>query len=622
MTTSQNAHASTSGQTGIHADGLTVQTVTGQPIVNDVSLRIGTGEIAGLVGESGSGKTTVAHAFVGYTRPGLQITGGAVWVDNQNIFTLPTRQLVRLRGSRITYVPQDPGTSLNPLMTVGAQLREVERKVGCRGGQSAVHDTLEMVGLSPSKEFLGRRAHQLSGGQQQRLLLAMAFAGHPSLVVLDEPTTALDVMTQHRVLMSLRQLTEHTSAAVLYVSHDLAVVNEIADSITVMYAGSVVERGPSDAVVSAPNHPYSRGLVAAVPRKDSSVLPRGISGRAPSAGDRQHGCDFAPRCEYAVTQCRAERPPLLAMEGQHRIELACHRRAQLDIADTLHPARTSDSGRSAASVTTTDSTTTATSRVFVDNLTVRYRNARPIFNELSVQFARHGCTAIVGESGSGKSSFARTLAGLQPAASGSLLVDDEVIDLTTSHRSRDLLRKIQYVFQNPAAALNPRKTIEQTLADSIRAFDTASRRCDVDRRISTVLDQVSLPSSARQKYPAQMSGGERQRVGIARALVVQPAIMVCDEVTSALDVSVQASVTRLLRELCTTGQITMLFVTHNMALVRSLADEVIVLQNGHVAELGTVDSVFDAPAHAYTRALIERTPSISLQHSGFGLKSR
>lgn len=621
MSTSQNTDVSSPREIAVRAEQLTVHTTTGQSIVNNVSLYVARGEITGLVGESGSGKTTVAHALVGYTRPGLQISSGTIWVDGHDLTTLSTRQLVGLRGSRITYVPQDPGNSLNPLMTIGAHLREVERKLGPQTRRHAVNDTLEMVGLTPSKAFLHQRAHQLSGGQQQRLLLAMAFAGRPSLVVLDEPTTALDVMTQHRVLTTLRQLTEHTGAAVLYVSHDLAVVNEIAQSVTVMYAGSVVERGPAEIVVRTPQHPYSRGLVAAVPRTDSALLPRGIPGSPPSASDRLPGCNFAPRCTHAIDLCHQEAPVLGAMEGHHAAEVACHLRGHTDGDEVAHELRVPNPGDAGTAAQSADPVSIAPARVFVDNLTVQYGNGRTIFNEVSMQFSRRGCTAIVGESGSGKSSFARTLTGLQQAATGTLLLDDEVIDLTARHRDRTLLRKIQYVFQNPAAALNPRKTVEQTLSDSVRAFDPASHRGDIDRMINTVLDQVSLPAGARHKYPGQMSGGERQRVGIARALVVQPDIMVCDEVTSALDVSVQASVARLLRDLCVSGDIAILFVTHNMALVRSLADEVIVLQDGRIAESGPVLSVFGKPTHAYTRTLIERTPSMPLQRDGIDVDS-
>lgn len=617
MSTRTNEGVTPDRAEGVYIEGLTVRTLAGQPIVDDVSFEVSAGQIAGLVGESGSGKTTVAHALVGYTRPGLAITEGVIRVAGRDIVGLSMRELARLRGSRITYVPQDPGSSLNPLMTIGAQLREVERKLGQDGKGSVVDETLELVGLTSSREFLRRRPHQLSGGQQQRLLLAMAFAGKPALAVLDEPTTALDVMTQHLVLETLRSLAEKTRAAVLYVSHDLAVVNQIAESITVMYAGRVVEHGPRCEVISHPQHPYSRGLIAAVPRVESPALPLGIRGQAKAANDRDAGCNFAPRCDAVIEVCLEQRPKLVGHGDRATSKSACH----LAGPSGANAPKRRRSGDAADGVTDTGGNASrrpevaSGAEVFVEGLSIRYGNGRPIFHQLSLKLPRQGCTAIVGESGSGKSSLARTIAGLQPAAAGSLLIDDEVVDLTRSRRDRRLLRKIQYVFQNPAAALNPRKTVEQTLSDSIRAFDRTASRAEIDHRVTTVLEQVSLSPISRRKYPGQMSGGERQRVGIARALVVRPEIMVCDEVTSALDVSVQASVARLLRDLCVSGEITMLFVTHNMALVRSLADEVLVLQNGRVAESGQVDRVFAAPSHAYTRTLIERTPSIPTTQS-------
>lgn len=597
------------GEAGVSVSGLTVTTTGGQVVVDDVSLNIARGQIAGLIGESGSGKTTVAQAVLGYARPGLQVAGGSIRIEELAMVGMRPRELRRVWGNRITYVPQDTGNSLNPLLRVATHLAEVRRRLARSGLAPDVNAMLELVGLPTSREFTHRRAHQLSGGQQQRLLLAIAFLGRPDLVILDEPTTALDVLTQDMVLTALRDLKEIASPAVLYVSHDLALVNEIADSVNVMYAGRVVEHGPREQIALRPVHPYTAGLVAAVPRTDSTTLPTGIPGRVPSIFERGPECCFRDRCSYRIQACQTQ--PKLVQTPHTGSAVACHVRGPG--AATAEQAELGPAANTTPAVTAARGDCTAlieAARVEVRNLTIKY-GLWAMMTELSVQFPRQGCTALVGESGSGKSSMARVLSGLQPATGGRLELDGEQIDLTVAPRSGPQLRKIQYVFQNPASALNPRKTVEQTLRDALRAFEPRIDSSRVHSSIVDVLAQVALPAAARYKYPGQLSGGERQRVGIARALIVKPEILICDEVTSALDVSVQASIATLLRQLCDSGELAIVFVTHNIALVRSLADEVIVLRGGTVTESGRTDDVFSSSNDPYTRLLIGHTPSLA-----------
>ena len=520
----------------IACSGLRVGTTGGREVLHGVDYAVAPGEILALVGESGSGKTTAALAALGHFRTGLVHTGGTIRFDghtesHDDLLTVPPATIRGIRGRLVSYVPQDPALSLNPLLRIGTQVSEVLEAHGYDGDVGArVQEVLTDVGLDCDDAFLGRYPHQLSGGQQQRVGIAAAFATRPDVVVLDEPTTGLDVTTQDLVLDTVRELVTRSRTAALYITHDLAVVAGLADRVSVMQAGEVVETGTVRQVLTAPEHPYTQSLIAAVPDLDR-IVERDA---APSGADAG--------------------APLLQVTG---------------------------AGKS--------------------------YGPRTVLDGIDLELWPGECRMLLGESGSGKTTLARGLAGLLDLDTGSLTLRGEPL---ATPRSYAQLRSVQYVFQSPFASLNPRRTVASSLEVPLRHLTDL----DADARRARVLDmlgQVRLDDTFAGRYPGGLSGGERQRAAIARALVTAPDVLVCDEVTSALDVSVQAAIVDLLatvrRELGTA----MLFVTHNIALARQVADRIAVLQGGRIVEQGTVEDVLADPQHAYTRQLLEHTPSMA-----------
>jgi peptide/nickel transport system ATP-binding protein len=574
-----------------------VLTSSGEDIVDEISIEIAPGEVLGLVGESGSGKTTVGMALLGYCRPGGHVTGGAVTIEGTTLADLRDSALREIRGGVVSYIPQDPGTALNPALRIRTQLFEtLENHPNFDDARkdARIREALEEVALPSDDEFLRRYPHQLSGGQQQRVAIAMAFACRPKVIVCDEPTTGLDVTTQARVLETVRDLCRSHRVAALYVSHDLAVVAELADHVAVMYAGRIVEAGTRDQLFSAPRHPYTIRLLRAVPDIQGKRPVVGIRGRAPLPGHRPQGCFFAPRCDLAADQCRTAFPPIEEVGPAHTVR--CYRFREAAAALAPGDAGLPDVARGGEPVLT------------VRSLHAKHGSRDTLF-DLDLEVARHECVALVGESGSGKTTFARCVAGLHRDWTGEVKLGDAALETSARRRSADARRRIQYVFQNPYASLNPRRTVGQTLARQLQLFFPGSRK-DIGRRVAECLDQVALSDAAINRFPDQLSGGERQRVAIARALAAEPELLVCDEVTSALDVSVQAAIVDLLRDLRERMGLSILFITHNLALIRTIADRVAVMTGGRIVELGPVTQIFEAPEAPYTRQLLENTPSI------------
>jgi peptide/nickel transport system ATP-binding protein len=586
---------------------------TRTPVVTDISFEITPGEVFGLVGESGSGKTTVGLALLGHARRGLAIAGGSVLLGGRDILALSDEQLRRLRGSVVSYVPQDPASSLNPALRVGLQLREVlEAHAGERDGRGAVRadhsariaETMREVALPDDPRFLRRYPHELSGGQQQRIGLAMAFANRPRLIVLDEPTTGLDVTTQAHVLSTVRELAKLHDVAALYVSHDLAVVAALARRVAVMYAGRIVELGTAEALFTSAGHPYTRRLIGAIPRLTGGRSLLGIPGHAASPGNRPPGCSFAPRCSLRIEQCEQEIPALRPVSADHMVR--CIRaeevltQEQRRIGDPIDMPAAED-----------------LAALRLDSVVASYGRVE-VVHSVSLSLAAHECLALVGESGSGKTTIARAIAGLHRNWTGKITLGDVPLQASARRRDADSRRRIQYIFQNPYGSLNPRRTVGDIIEQPLRLFGTASGR-DASRRVAEMLERVSLTASYAARYPDQLSGGERQRVAIARALVCDPAVLVCDEVTSALDVSVQAAIVELLGNLQRDLGLSMLFITHNLPLVRSIAQRVAVLHEGVIAEIGEAAQVLGAPAQPYTRQLIADTPSLEVAIAEVGL---
>jgi peptide/nickel transport system ATP-binding protein len=570
-------------------------------VVDEVSFRVEPGQVLGLVGESGSGKTTMALALLGHVRRGLVIGGGKVIVDGQDILPLSPRELQRMRGRQVAYVPQDPSSALNPTLKIGTQLREV--LAGYEGDGNArtrrLTEMLAEVGLSTVPGILESYPHQLSGGQQQRVGLAMAFACRPQLIVLDEPTTGLDVTTQRRVLETIRDLCRSYRVAAVYISHDLAVVAEIADYVAVLYAGRLAEVGAAREVFATPAHPYSRGLLRAVPSLDRSQVLMGLSGQPPRPGSRPPGCFFQPRCEFAVPECEAGPPPMIEVSPTgHRARcLKAVEVAGLAGPPDGPPTRPAGAGPTAPLLD-------------VRGLSATY-GRKTVLSELTFTVPGHQCVAVVGMSGSGKTTLARCLVGLHPTWSGDVTFAGQPLTAGVRRRSTDQLRRIQYVSQNPYLALNPRRTVGQIVEQPLAHFEklSASQRYE---RVVAALTWAALRESFVDLYPDQLSGGERQRVAIARALILEPDLLVCDEVTSALDVSVQAAIVELLRRLQAERGLSMIFITHNLPLVRSIADHVVVMNDGRICERGSVTEVLEAPKDAYTTQLLADVPKMTV----------
>ena len=573
----------------------------GTGVVDDISFAVPAGEVLGLVGESGSGKTTVALALLGHARRGLRISAGQILLDGTDLLTLSRPELRAARGARVSYVPQDPAAALNPGLRIGTQVREVLR-VHTEAGPAAAGDSGDRVAevmreayLDPTPELLHRYPHQLSGGQQQRVALAMAFACRPALIVLDEPTTGLDVTTQRHILNTVRTLCRSYGVAAVYVSHDLAVVSGLVSDVAVMYAGRIVEIGPAARLFGDPVHPYTRGLIRAVPSPERAEALTGIDGQQPRPGRRGAGCSFAPRCGYAIAACTSTAPEPVTVAGR---AVRCLRAQDLEAVEPGHlpvlAARPAAAGTPALSVR---------------DVAASYGSAQ-VLTGIGLEVPPRTCVAIVGESGSGKTTLARCVAGLHRDWTGEIAFQGTALAPGARQRSKDLLRRVQYIFQNPYTSLNPRKTIGQILDQQVRQFSDLSRR-DRSARVAEVLKDVSLGPDLLFSYPDQLSGGERQRVAIARALAVRPELLICDEVTSSLDVSVQAIIIELLRRIQQEHHLAMIFITHNLALVRSIAQSVVVLREGTVAESGPAGQVLEHPASPYTQRLVEDVPKLS-----------
>src|SRR5919199_1100728 len=508
----------------LEVEGLRIEVAGGGvDIVDEVTFHIAASEVLGLIGESGSGKTTVGLALLGHTRRGATIVRGQVRVDGRNLLEQPAAALRAMRGKTVSYVPQDPGAALNPALRIGTQLEETLETHGFGGSdaerRARLQEMLDEVLLPREQSFLRRYPHQLSGGQQQRVGLAMAFACRPRVIVLDEPTTGLDVTTQAHVLKTVRELCSLHGVAALYVSHDLAVVATLADRVAVMYGGRVVEVGPQRSLFLTAAHPYTRRLVEAIPELSGEHALVGMGGTAPRPGHRPSGCFFAPRCEFVVATCHTEFPPTEFPSPTHAVRCYRHQdvlaeatrdrapappRLPLEERDALIAVRDLDASHGERQV------------LFDINLLVRPRE----------------CLALVGESGSGKTTLARCVAGLHRKFDGEIALRGKILEHGARARDREARRDIQYIFQSPYSSLNPRKTIAQIIGQPLRLFFDATGEA-AHKRIVTALDRMSLSASVTDRYPHQLSGGERQRVAIARAPVAEPSLLVCDEVTSA-----------------------------------------------------------------------------------------
>jgi peptide/nickel transport system ATP-binding protein len=582
----------------LRVEGLRVELDSGAPIVEEVSLELRAGEVLGLVGESGCGKTTTALALLGFARPGARISAGTVEVGEEQLAGRGEAAIRALRGRLVSYVAQDPGLALNPALRVEGLVGDMVRSHGKARNGGAVARALASVHLPTDRSFARRYPHQLSGGQQQRVAIATALVCEPKLVVLDEPTTGLDVVTQARILEEIDRLRREHGVAVVYVSHDLAVVGSLADRIAVMYAGRVVEEGPTAGLLARPRHPYTRGLLGSVPDPGQPRRLESIPGVAVGVGERPKGCAFAPRCvQRTGERALQETPPLEEVGGGNLVR--CFEWARTAPLMLREPATSLRLEPESGLLTVEDLRAEHGGR---HDLVVAVR-------DVSFSVASGECLAIVGESGSGKTTIARCIVGLHSPVAGRVVLDGAPLAPRAARRSREERRRLQIVFQNPNDSLNPRHRVGDAIGRPARVLRDLSPR-HAGAEAARLLERVRLPARVAERYPGELSGGERQRVAIARALAAQPDLVVCDEVTSALDVSVQAAVLELLAELRAELGLALLFITHDLGVVASIGDRVLVLEDGAVCDDGLVPALLRNPEHEYTRRLVEAAPRL------------
>ncbi len=588
-------------------------------VVRDVSLSIEPLEIHGLVGESGSGKSTLALALMNYLAPNERIASGSVLLDDADLLSKSPAEMRDIWGRQISLVPQDALASLNPSYNVGDQIAEVTRLhqgLSRRASWVQAVDMLRRVKIADPEVVARRYPHQLSGGMQQRVTIAMALSTQPRLLILDEPTTALDVTTQAIIVDLFRDLIRDNGAAALYVSHDLGLVAQLCDRVTVLYGGEVMESATALDLYKHSVHPYTISLLASLPRPTLGTETRlpTIEGVAPSLAERPPACVFASRCPAAIAICHAEKPPLETTDGGRMVK--CHRWREIAdgtlVIDTAPKEQPTDSAPKAGYVLRAN-------HVFkyfgaprlIDRLAKRAfaPDATRAVDDISVRVRTRSTLGLVGESGSGKTTLARLIVGLETADQGEMELLDLPLNLELKARSRDTLRDLQMVFQNPNDALNPYLMIGQQIARTLsRLSPEKLTKAQVAVRVTDLLAAVRLTPQYATRYPSELSGGEKQRVAIARAFATNPALIVADEPTSSLDVSVQSVILNLLKDLRAQQGASYLFISHNLDAVSYLADWIAVMYLGEIVEEGTVEQVYSPPSHPYTEALLSAIP--------------
>jgi len=586
-------------------------------VVNRVSFTVQKGEAFGLVGESGCGKSTTAYTLLGYRRANSRIRQGQVIFQDCDLLTLNPAQLQHIRGGQISLVPQNPTTALSPGMRIGRQITETmeAHQIGKDAAerQARMLELLAQVRLPDPIRAARKYPHQLSGGQQQRVVIALALACNPQLIVLDEPTTGLDVTTQAQILDLLVRLRDELRMAMVYVTHNMGVIASVCDRVGVMYAGELVEQSRATELFRNPRHPYTRGLIASVPslvapRRGRSVLLKGMLERE----NLPIGCRFSPRCEFAEP-INFEQPQVLTeVAADHFV--ACRRWRDI-------PTLIKQEEAAIPAPVSTSPDYAAPPLLQVSDLSCAYGGERSglftskprvVVQRVNFTIQPYETFALVGESGSGKSTIARAVEGLIKPVGGQITYTGQDVTKPIGKRDKRLRREIQLVLQNPDASLNPRQSVLQIIGRPLEMF-FGLRGNDLRSKVEQLLEDVRLNRAYAHRYPDQLSGGERQRVAIARALAADPKLVLCDEVLSALDVSVQADVLDLLRDLQAKRGMAYLFISHDLAVVRSLAHRVGVLYRGEMVEYGMVEEVYAPPFHPYTHMLLSAVPEIGTE---------
>ncbi|MDX1614509.1 MAG: ABC transporter ATP-binding protein [Candidatus Promineifilaceae bacterium] len=588
--------------------------------VQNVSFEIHRGETQGIVGESGCGKSTVAWAIVNFLGQNGYVKRGSIKFQGQELVGKKGEELRRLRGDQIAMVYQDPMQALNPSMKLGDQMKEVLTVHRGASEEEATERSIEMlerVYMPDPANVMERFPHQISGGQQQRVVIAMALLNNPALLIMDEPTTALDVTVEAAVLDLIAELRRDFDTAIMYITHNLGVVARVSTRVGVMYAGEMVERGTVEDIYKRPQHPYTQGLMRCVPRlgadKASSILYP-IRGRVPPPNNRPSGCIFGPRCDYVEDRCRRERPKLRQLPNGTWVR--CH------FAEEIDPAKWQPSEDLALPTLSGDGEKAAEPILELHDLKKYYEvqgsSIRDVFGmgepryvkaveNASFKVEKGRTLGVVGESGCGKSTLIKTIIGLEDATSGDAqFMGFDVTDSITT-RDEQLIRELQMVFQNPDSTMNPSYTVGQQIGRPMERFGTVPKK-QIRAEVIKLLESMRLGANYYSRLPRQLSGGEKQRVGIARALASRPDLVLCDEPVSALDVSVQAAILNLLLEVQQDFNTTLVFIAHDLSVVRFFSDDVAVMYLGQIMEIGPADAIYTPPYHPYTEALLSAVP--------------
>ena len=591
--------------------------------VRNASFKVKEGETIGLVGESGCGKSTIAFGIVNFLGPNGKIMQGSVQFQGEELVGRSEAELKKLRGNRIAMVFQDPMQALNPSVRLGEQLTEVltfHQSISEDQARQRSIQMLKRVHMPDPDDVMNRYPHQISGGQQQRVVIAMAMLNNPALLIMDEPTTALDVTVEAAVLDLIEGLKNDFQAANIFITHNLGVVARISDQLCVMYAGQMVEKGPVADIFHNPRHPYTMGLLASVPRlgetKSDSILEP-IRGRVPPPAERlTDECIFAPRCDYATEKCRQALPPMTEISPDHLAR--CIYAQEIDTRKRTRQKRATVAKKEA----TASPEGIGKDLLDFDSLKVYYpqesnsvislvglgeKKFVKAVDDVSVRLVKGRTLGVVGESGCGKSTLVKGIIGLEPISGGDVKFLGIDITQTVSERETHLIREMQMVFQNPDSTLNPSYSIGRQIARPIQRFKTVPRN-QVKSEVLRLLKAVRLGEHYYDRLPRQLSGGEKQRIGIARALASRPDLIICDEPVSALDVSVQAAVINLLLEIQEMYGSSMIFIAHDLSVVRYFSDDIAVMYLGQIVEIGPAEAIYDPPYHPYTEALLSAVP--------------